>query len=167
MLAKIIGTILLANSFLISIQYAQAATANPPELKLFVPASYQQMINSHPDRPLMLTIWSRTCTICMQKMPLLSALKKEWPDIHVITLSTDDAAESEQIVEILAQHGLNTADNWIFADSNAQKLRYEIDPKWFGELPRTYFIDKTRQRRGISGGLTREQYETVFRELLN
>lgn len=167
MLAKIIGTILLANSLLMSMQYAQAAAANPPELKLFVPESYQQMIGSHPDQPLMLTIWSKTCTICMQKMPLLSALKREWPDIQMIMLSTDDATESEQIMEILAEHGLNTAENWIFADSNAQKLRYKIDPKWFGELPRTYFIDKTRQRTGVSGGLTREQYETVFRELLN
>lgn len=103
----------------------------------------------------------------MQKMPLLSELKKAWPDIHVITLSTDDIADGNQIREILTEFNLDTAENWIFADSNAQKLRYTIDPKWFGELPRTYFIDKTRQRKGISGGLTREQYESVFRELLN
>ncbi|MDT8364315.1 MAG: hypothetical protein RQ714_06670 [Nitrosomonas sp.] len=100
-------------------------------------------------------------------MPLLSELKKEWPDIYVITLSTDDIIDHDLIGKILAQHELDTAENWIFADSNAQKLRYEIDPKWFGELPRTYFIDQARQRTGISGGLTREQYEAVFRELLN
>lgn len=145
----------------------QATQNSPSELKQFLPASFHKMLDSRPGQPLMLTIWSKTCTICMQKMPLLSELKKAWPDIHVITLSTDDVADSNQIKEILDEHGLDTAENWIFADSNAQRLRYEIDPKWFGELPRTYFIDKTGQRKGISGGLSREQYEAIFRELLN
>lgn len=160
-------TLLLAGSLLLIAQQAQATQDNQNELKQFLSTSFQQILDSRPGQPLMLTIWSKTCTICMQKMPLLSELKKAWPDIHVITLSTDDIADGNQIREILTEFNLDTAENWIFADSNAQKLRYTIDSKWFGELPRTYFIDKTRQRKGISGGLTREQYESVFRELLN
>jgi len=168
MLVKMTGiAILLASSLLLPTQQVQAMQTSHSELKPFLSTSFQQILDSQPGQPLMLTIWSKTCTICMQKMPLLSELKKTWPTIHMITLSTDDIADSEQIRGILLQHGLETAENWIFADSNAQKLRYEIDPRWFGELPRTYFIDKTRQRKGISGGLTREQYEAIFRELNN
>lgn len=160
-------TLLLACSLLLIAQQAQATQDNQNELKQFLPTSFQQILDSRSGQPLMLTIWSKTCTICMQKMPLLSELKKAWPDIYMITLSTDDIADGNQIREILTEFNLDTAENWIFADSNAQKLRYTIDPKWFGELPRTYFIDKTRQRKGVSGGLTREQYESVFIELLN
>ena len=167
LIKMIIKVFLLTSSLLLLTQQAQAIQNHGSELKPFLSASFQQILDSRPDQPLMLTIWSTTCTTCMQKMPLLSELKKAWPDIHVITLSTDDIADSDAIKRILAEHDLDTAENWMFADSNVQKLRYEIDPKWFGELPRTYFIDKTRQRKGVSGGLAREQYEAVFKELLN
>lgn len=162
-----VSVFLLASCLLLPAQQAKAIHSDHFELKPFLSTSFQQILDSRSGQPSMLTIWSKTCTICMQKMPLISELQKTWPGIHMITLSTDDIADSDEIRKILVEHNLNTAENWIFADSNAQKLRYTIDPKWFGELPRTYFIDKNRQRKGISGGLSREQYEIVFRELLD
>ena len=82
-------------------------------------------------------------------------------------LATDDASASDQVKSILVGNELNKLDNWIFADANAQKLRYEIDPKWYGEVPRTYFVDKNHQRVGVSGALSRETYETMLKEIFN
>jgi hypothetical protein len=44
---------------------------------------------------------------------------------------------------------------------------FEIDPKWYGELPRTYFLDAAHQRTGVSGVLSKEDYETMFTRILN
>jgi len=39
------------------------------------------------------------------------------------------------------------------------KLRFYIDPGWYGELPRSYFYDAAQQRSGHSGALTRAQLQ--------
>lgn len=101
------------------------------------------------------------------KMPLLNELSKNMPGVNLVMLATDDASASDQVKSILAENELNKLDNWIFADTNPQKLRYEIDPKWYGEVPRTYFVDKNHQRVGVSGALSRETYETMLKELFN
>lgn len=115
----------------------------------------------------MLAIWSTTCSSCLEKMPLLNELQKNQPDVRIIMLSVDDATDSEQVQAILAKNGLTDLENWIFADENAQRLRYEIDPQWFGELPRTYFLNSDHERDGISGALSHEDYQSIFKVLVN
>jgi thiol-disulfide isomerase/thioredoxin len=136
-------------------------------LKHFVSGSYRQLLEKHSGKPVMLVIWATTCSTCMKKMPLLNKLQENHNDIEIIMLSVDDLADAKQVQTILAQHGLNVLENWIFADENAQRLRYEIDPQWFGELPRTYFLDGKHQREGISGALSYEDYQAIFYALAN
>jgi hypothetical protein len=45
----------------------------------------------------------------------------------------------------------------MFSDENSDKLRFEIDPKWYGELPRTYFFNAAHQRVGMSGVLSKKE----------
>ena len=84
----------------------------------------------------------------------------------MVMLTTDDASATEQVQQILAKNGLTGLENWQFGDENPQKLRYEIDPLWYGELPRTYFLNKRHEREGISGVLSQENYETQFKKML-
>ncbi len=143
------------------------AQAGEAVLKHFVSGSYQQLLEKHSGKPVMLVIWATTCSTCMKKMSLLKQLQENHKDIEIIMLSVDDLADAKQAQAILAQHGLNDLENWIFADENAQRLRYEIDPQWFGELPRTYFLDGKHQREGISGALSYEDYQAIFYALAN
>jgi len=41
----------------------------------------------------------------------------------------------------LAQADLGSTESWSFTDASTSALRYEIDPAWAGELPRTVMID--------------------------
>jgi hypothetical protein len=52
---------------------------------------------------------------------------------------------------MLAQTGLQAIDNWMFSDSFLERLRYEIDPKWAGELPMTLLIARDGTTRVIVG----------------
>ncbi|WP_295623253.1 redoxin domain-containing protein [uncultured Nitrosomonas sp.] len=159
--------ILITYLLFLSCSIAFPARAEQVNLKHFTSGSYQQLLNEYADKPFVLMIWSINCTSCKKKMPLLSELRKNMPDINLIMLATDDASASNQALSILTGNELNNADNWIFADANSQKLRYEIDPKWYGEVPRTYFLDKDHQRVGISGSVSRETLEAMLKTIIN
>ena len=143
------------------------AHAEQADLKHFTSGSYQQLLKEYADKPFVLMIWSISCASCLKKMPVMSELRKSMPGVNLIMLATDDASATHQVNSILTGNQLDHADNWIFADANAQKLRYEIDPKWYGEVPRTYFLNKEHQRVGVSGSVSREKLESLFKEIFN
>ncbi len=159
--------ILLISLSILLISFFQSANAEQVQLKHFVPGSYQQLLNNNTDKPFMLAIWSTTCSSCLEKMSLLNELQKSRPEINIVMLATDDVSAADQIQTVLTKNQLTDLENWVFAEENAQKLRYEIDPRWFGELPRTYFLNKKHERHGISGALSHEDYEKIFKVILN
>ncbi len=153
--------------FILLCSMSLPAHAEQSTLKPFVPGSYQQLLDSNANKPFMLVIWSITCSSCLKDMALLNKMHKSRPDINMVMLATDDASATDQIKQILGKNELTGLENWIFADENPQKLRYEIDPKWYGELPRTYFLNKKHEREGISGVLTQDDYEAYFKKIIN
>lgn len=139
--------------------------AEQANLKHFASGSYQQLLKNYADKPFVLMIWSIHCSSCLKKMPELSELRKNMPDLNLIMLATDDISATDQVNSILNNNELSQTDNWIFAEANPQKLRYEIDPKWYGEVPRTYFLDKNHQRIGISGSVPPNTLETMLKNI--
>ncbi|MGR9012570.1 MAG: TlpA family protein disulfide reductase [Gammaproteobacteria bacterium] len=132
----------------------------------FTSGSYQQILADNADQPFMLVIWSVNCSSCLKDMALLNNIHKSRPDLKIIMLAADELSVTEQIQQILEKNQLSDIENWVYAEDNTQKLQYEIDPKWYGELPRTYFFDKAHQRTGVSGVLSKEDYETMFAKIL-
>jgi hypothetical protein len=47
--------------------------------------------------------------------------------------------------------GLSAAENWMFSDGFAERLRYEIDPAWQGDIPRTILISSNGKITTIEG----------------
>jgi len=140
-------------------------SAEPPPIKPFTSGSYQQILTATANRGFMLVIWSLDCSTCIKDMELLSAIHKNRPDLKIIMLSTDEPAANAEIQAMLAKYLLTDIENWVFADDNSQKLRYEIDPGWYSELPRTYFFSAAHQREGVSGALKAEDYQTRFSKM--
>lgn len=132
----------------------------------FISGSYQQILTANANRPFMLVVWSINCSSCLKDMELLSHIHKSKPDLKMIMLAADEPSATEQIQQILEKNQLSGIENWAYADENTQKLQFEIDPKWYGELPRTYFFDKTHQRTGVSGVLSKEDYDAMFAKIL-
>ena len=139
--------------------WTNSVFAESLSLKAFVGDSYQQIIDANKGKPFMLAIWSITCPSCIKDMIVLNAVHKAHPDLKIVMLSTDDIAETAEAQKILTSNQLGDIEHWIYADQNTQKLQYSIDQQWYGELPRSYFFDKTGQRDAISGALSKEDYE--------
>jgi len=52
---------------------------------------------------------------------------------------------------MLRNAGLSSAENWIFSDGFAERLRYEVDPSWQGDIPRTMLIARDGEITTIEG----------------
>lgn len=126
------------------------------EHKAFVAGSLQQIEQQYAGESFLLVLWELSCFPCHEEMELLAKLKTKHPEANVVLVSTDPVSKSAEVTAMLDQHGLKNIDSWLFADANIEKLRYSIDPEWFGELPRNYIYDIDGSRFGFSGKLTQE-----------
>lgn len=141
-------------------------TPTQADSSAFTSGSYQQILAENADQPFMLVIWSINCSSCLKDMALLNNIHKGRPELKIIMLAADELSATEQVQQILEKNQLSDIENWVYAEDNTQKLQYEIDPKWYGELPRTYFFDKAHQRTGVSGVLSKEDYDAMFAKIL-
>ncbi|MDF1583534.1 MAG: hypothetical protein RQ733_02420 [Methyloprofundus sp.] len=151
---KFIKTICLLWVFWMSI-----ATAQQSEIKLFQADAYQKILNAHKDQSFMLVIWSVTCSACLSEMAFIHKIHQQRPELNIVMLSVDGPEYFADMRTIIEQEELSDVEQWGFAEDNSPALRYSIDSRWYGELPRTYFFDHAHQRKAFSGVLTAEQYK--------
>lgn len=135
---------------------ALAATCSA-EIKPFASASYQQILDRHAGKAFILAIWSVDCPSCIKDMSVLRDFHQNHPEIDLVLLSTDELAMQGQVEKLLQAQNLDQLENWLFAEDDPQALRYQIDPSWFGELPKTYFFSNSHTRVSKSGALSPQQ----------
>lgn len=140
--------------FSVGLLVSHAALA---EVQPFVVGSYQKLLEQQAGKAFVLAIWSVDCPSCIKDMAVLREFHAQYPQLPLLLLSTDEPAARPQVEKLLRDQQLEGLPNWQFADEDAQKLRYEIDPSWFGELPKTYFFNQEHLRVGKSGALGKQQ----------
>ncbi len=133
--------------------------AEPLDPRPFMPGSLSEILSARQGRPFLLILWSVDCPPCRKELDLLAKTHRAYPKLDLVLIATDDIASAKEAEAILKEHGLGDVESWMFADSNAQRLRYEIDPRWYGELPRGYFYDAAHNRLGLSGALRPEHLQ--------
>ena len=129
------------------------------ELRPFGPGSLQQIEAEQAGKPFILALWSATCTHCPGELKALGELVRRHPRLNIVLLATDTPDDAAQLASLARGYGLGQQAQWVFADPQPEKLRFEIDRRWYGELPRTYFFDSTHRRTGRSGVIPAEQLE--------
>ena len=104
-------------------------------------------------KPLVLAFWSVHCEPCREELPHWGAWSRKHPGVRFLLVATDDAADRELVASALARQDLGRVEIWAFADPYVERLRFSVDPKWRGELPRTYFFDAGHRPEARSGRL--------------
>jgi thiol-disulfide isomerase/thioredoxin len=135
------------------------AQVSAAEIKPFVRGSYQQIVAARQGKPFIVNFWSLTCSYCMVELDMLKKLVKKYPKFDLVLVSTDTPEEEREIFATLAKYSLGKAEAWVFADDYSERLRFEVDRKWQGELPRTYFHSPGSEVTGISGKLEYREVE--------
>ena len=131
--------------------------------KHFVRGSYQEIVSARAGKPFIISLWSLDCTYCRDDMVLFGKLLKKYRDLDLVLISTDTPEQMKEIAYTLQKYPLKKAESWVFADSFVERLRYEVDTQWYGELPRTYFYDAQGHVLALSGKLDYAQLERWVR----
>jgi thiol-disulfide isomerase/thioredoxin len=106
---------------------------------------------SHAGKPYVLALWSVHCEPCRSELELLGEFTAAHPEIAIELVATDFLEDRPAAKAMLAEFELDGVRTWAFADDFAERIRYAIDPRWRGELPRLYLFDADHQPTAISG----------------
>jgi len=134
---------------------AQSALAKG-SFKAFERDSLAGIEQARQGQAFVLVLWSIDCPPCLHELKLLSQLRDSGLEERLILVSTDGADYRDDLEKLIALEQLSGYEHWLFNDVLPERLRYSIDPAWYGELPRAYFYDEQGERIARSGVLTEE-----------
>jgi len=127
-------------------------SAKEGEIRPFKRGSWQEIRQAHVGRPTVVHFWGLTCGPCRVEMPVWGKLLQERSDLNLVVIDADLIPNQvDDAAAMLAKTGLSGAENWIFDDPFTARLRFEIDPRWQGEIPRTMLIAPDGKMNIIEG----------------
>jgi thiol-disulfide isomerase/thioredoxin len=142
--------LLAATLLLVSAALVLASQESP--LRPFERGSWKDILHSHAGHPTLVHFWGVTCGPCKVELPELGEFMKNHPAIDVVTISADLVPNLGPATQSMLQNaGLSGAENWIFNDGFAERLRFEIDPTWQGDIPRTMLISRDGEITTLEG----------------
>ncbi|MCR4303088.1 MAG: TlpA family protein disulfide reductase [Gallionella sp.] len=134
------------------------------EIRPFVRGSYRQIVSARQGNPFIVNLWSLTCSYCKVELSMFKEMAEKYPKLDLVLVSTDTPEEDQLVAATLAKYSLGKAEAWVFADSYTERLRFEIDRQWQGELPRTLFFSAKGEVNAISGELEKKNVEQWIKE---
>ncbi len=129
------------------------------DLRPFVRGSWQSLIEAHSGRPLIVHFWSLTCAPCLAELPQWRETVKN-TGVDFVLVSTDPPADGAKVERTLKRAGLAGVESWTFSDTFVEKLRFEIDREWHGELPMTILVSPSGRRQTLTGAVSREDIQS-------
>jgi len=115
--------------------------AHSAEMRAFGRGTWTSILNEHAGKPVVIHLWGLTCAPCLTELPHWAALERDRKDMTLIMIAADPTpANADDLTVTLDNAGLQRSERWMFADAFSERLRFEVDPKWRGEMPRTILI---------------------------
>jgi thiol-disulfide isomerase/thioredoxin len=107
----------------------------------FIRGSWQELRQEHSGRPIVVHFWGLTCGPCLAELPKWGEFIRERPAVDVVMIAADAVVEEPgPLAAALSKAGCSAAESWMFADPFTERLTFEIDPQWAGELPYTLLL---------------------------
>ena len=116
------------------------------------------------DQPLIISFWSIDCPYCIDDLKKLGKALSKNTNVKLITVCVDGKESAKKAERILSQANLPKHEKYQYAEVDEDRLRYNIDPAWYGELPRTYFYDAAHQVTPLSGKISYSFLDKWFKK---
>jgi thiol-disulfide isomerase/thioredoxin len=116
------------------------------------------------DQPLIISFWSIDCPYCIDDLKKLGKALSKNTNVKLITVCVDGKESAKKAERILSQANLPKHEKYQYAEVDEDRLRYNIDPAWYGELPRTYFYDAAHQVTALSGKISNSFLDKWFKK---
>ena len=140
--------------------------SSPTDLKLFDVGSFEKIVKEKDKKDHLVILWSFDCPPCIKELQKVSVLNQQYPEYQLTLINTDGLEEQARVKTLLEKYNLQALDNWIFSDTDEEKLRYDIDARWFGDLPRSYFFPIKGKVKRLRGALTSAELLELFQPTL-
>jgi thiol-disulfide isomerase/thioredoxin len=151
-------------SLLASLWLASIALANPQRATIhpFIKGSFAQIQAKNSGKPFLLAFWSETCTYCMEELAMLGKMQKIHPNHEIIVVATDPFLDENTVWKTMATHDLQLAETWVFGEYFPEIIYRDVDSRWRGELPLTFFVDAQGKKHKHMGIVNEEILRAWF-----
>jgi thiol-disulfide isomerase/thioredoxin len=115
--------------------------ASALDFKPYGRGAFAELRQAHAGRPLIVHFWSVTCPPCLAELTEWAKLARDKKQgIDLVFVNTDADGDRARAKARLEKAGLTEAAHYAFADAFAERLYFEADKTWRGELPFTALI---------------------------
>jgi thiol-disulfide isomerase/thioredoxin len=151
-------TVFFIRCFLLALLVAGALPVLAADaVRPFVAGSLAKIVAERQGKPFILAFWSVNCAHCPMELKALGEIRQRNPQVDIVLVAADTPDESPLTAQMAASYGLGKVEQWVFADDMPERLRFEIDRRWHGELPRTHFYDRQHRIEAVSGLVPKQQ----------
>ena len=130
----------MTRSFAVAFFVLLATGACALDFKPYGVGGFASLKKTHAGKPLIVHFWSVTCPPCLAELPDWAKIIAEKKGVNIVLVNTDDEEDRARAVARLEKAGLTQATHYGFADSFVEKLYFEADKTWRGELPFTALV---------------------------
>lgn len=127
-----------------------SANLHATELKTYHAGEWNALLKSSNKKPMVVHLWGFTCAPCLDELPRWGEFVARFPNLKTIFIQVDDVPP-ELSIQTLTDARLDLADNRTSATIFDEYMRYEIDPRWRGELPLTLLISPNGEVKRLRG----------------
>jgi thiol-disulfide isomerase/thioredoxin len=125
--------------------------------KAFNKGSFAALKKHYKGQRWLLVLWSVDCPPCFKELAMIQSLSTEVAKLPIVIVNADASDDIRlERRNIIKRFELSHLTHLYFLEGQAAKSRYLIDTSWYGELPRSYFIDAAGKFNGKSGLITKQ-----------
>ncbi len=123
------------------------------DFKPYGRGGFATIVKAHAGRPLIVHFWSVTCPPCIVELPQWAKMLDERKDVDIVFVNTDDEEDRARAEARAEKVGLGKATHYGFADDFVEKLYFEADKGWRGELPFTALVSPDGAVTSVTGAV--------------
>lgn len=124
--------------------------AQATELKNYQSGDWQILLKNGANKPMIVHFWGFSCAPCLDELPRWGEFIAQFPDLKTVLIQVDDVPP-ELTIQTLTDASLTRADNRTSTVIFDEYMRFEIDPRWRGELPLTLLISPRGDVKRLRG----------------
>ena len=145
----------------ILIMLSQVSLALAVNEQPFVNSTLEQLQQKYQGKNWLMLLWSLDCPPCFKELETVQQLHSGINKLPVVIVNVDSDSEiGAERISVIEQFQLTSLEHYYFVDGEVEKSRYQLDPNWHGELPRSYFFDASGQFRAKSGLVSKKLIKT-------
>jgi thiol-disulfide isomerase/thioredoxin len=135
----------------VALGFVMGASAQALEFKPYARGSFAELRQAHAGRPLVVHFWSVSCAPCLAELSDWARIARDKKGIDIVFVNVDGERDHVKAGARLEKAGLASAVHYGFADDLLDRLFFEVDRSWHGDLPFTALIDARGKLVTVTG----------------